>query len=123
MKLCRTRFVLDVCLCYEGCFIRTRLSFTNVPTQLPHASSHMSGHQFTLASPYASITRRMCGGLGASVAQDLRALRLWVQGGRGLAAAGSGAHSLRTAVELHGCCARVSLAEALLSHNILTARG
>eukprot|EP00964_Phaeocystis_antarctica_P147249 scaffold113758_cov56-Phaeocystis_antarctica.AAC.1 len=24
-----------------------------------------------------SITRRLCGGLGASVAQDLRALRLW----------------------------------------------
>ena len=47
----------------SGCFLRTQLSFlTNVPSS-PHTSS--------------AITRRLCGWLGASVTQDLRALRLW----------------------------------------------
>ena len=60
------------------------------------------------------ITWRLCGGLGASVTQYLRALRLWQSSAAGTV--------VRTAVELHvdaapGC----HVAEALSSINILTA--
>ena len=50
----------------KGVFSRTPFLFTNVPGS-PHPSSYMSGHH----------PAGLCGGLGASVAQDLRALRLW----------------------------------------------
>ena len=64
-------------------------------------SSHTSGH-------HPATVRRAGQGLGASVAHDLRALRLW-QSSRQWCA---------PAVELHGCCARTSLAEALLRQHI-----
>ena len=50
----------------------------------------------------------VCGWLGASGTQDLRALRLWKSSRQWRA----------PAVELHGCCTRTSLAEALLRQHI-----
>jgi len=76
--------------------------FTNVPSS-PHTSSRMCICMF------GHHPRRLCGWLGASGTQDLRALRLWLAELPAVA---------RTAVELHGCCARVSLAAALLSQHI-----
>ena len=54
------------------------------------------------------ITQGLCGWLGASGTQDLRALRLWKSSRQWCA----------PAVELHGCCTRTSLAEALLRQHI-----
>jgi hypothetical protein len=81
---------------HSACF------FTNVPSS-PHTSSRMCICMF------GHHPRRLCGWLGASGTQDLRALRLWLAELPAVA---------RTAVELHGCCARVSLAAALLSQHI-----
>ena len=63
----------------------------------PHTSSHVSGHH--------PATVRLA--VGASGTQGLRALMAELPA--------SGAHR---AVELHGCCARASLAAALLSQHI-----
>ena len=70
----------------------------------------------TRAHTCPGITWRLCGGLGASVARDLRALRLWHVAEQPAV--------VRSAVELHRCCARVSRAAALVQqhiYNILTA--
>jgi hypothetical protein len=81
--------------------LRTRF-FYELAQLAPHTSSqHMFGHH----------ARRLCGWLGASGTQDLRAL----SGSKAVAELPAVA---RTAVELHGCCARVSLAEALLREHI-----
>jgi hypothetical protein len=61
----------------------------------------------------SAITRRLCGWLGASGTQDLRALRLWQSCRQWRAQP----HA-QPSVELHGCCARVSLAAALLSQHV-----
>jgi hypothetical protein len=58
----------------------------------------------------SAITRRLCGWLGASGTQDLRALRLWQSSRQWRAQPWSWMQD--------GCCARVSLAEALLSQQI-----
>jgi hypothetical protein len=58
----------------------------------------------------SAITRRLCGWLGASGTQDLRALRLWQSSRQWRAQPWSWMQD--------GCCARVSLAEALLSQHI-----
>jgi len=65
------------------------------------------------------ITRRLCGWLGASGTQLFESSEALAE----LPARGSQAAVAHTrAVALHGCCARVSLAAALLSQlNILTA--
>jgi hypothetical protein len=65
----------------------------------------MLGHH-PATKAYAALMR-LAG--STSGTQDSRALRLWQT------AAGS---VVRTAVELHGCCARASLAAALLSQHI-----
>ena len=51
-----------------GVFSEPSFFFRTLPSRA-HTSSHMSGHHLT--------TVRRAGGLGASVARDLRALRLW----------------------------------------------
>ena len=57
----------------------------------------------------SGITRGLCSGLGPSVTQDLRALRLWQSSQQWRA----------PAIELHECCASVtSLAEALPRQHI-----
>ena len=69
---------------------------------------------YELATTCSAITPGDCaagGWLGASGTQDLRAL----SGSKAVAELPAVA---RTAVELHGCCARVSLAEALLRERI-----
>jgi hypothetical protein len=73
--------------------------FTNVPSS-PHTSSYMFGHH--------PATVRLAG----------RKRRARLESSEALAEQPAVA---RTAVELHGCCARVSLAEALLTANMLTA--
>ena len=49
----------------RGCFLRTRFFLRKCQARPIRAHT------------CPGITRRLCGGLGASVAQDLRALRLW----------------------------------------------
>eukprot|EP00964_Phaeocystis_antarctica_P060519 scaffold36095_cov59-Phaeocystis_antarctica.AAC.2 len=61
--------------------------------------------------PCSGITRRLCGWLGASGTQDLRALRLWQSSRQ------SGA---LCRVELHDCCASLHL-QRRSSVNVLTA--
>ena len=58
------------------------------------------------------ITRRLCGGLGASVAQDLRALTEALAEQPAVA---------RSAVELHRCCSRgsVEMRRANATHAVL----
>ena len=68
----------------------------------------MPGPIHTSSHTCSGIARRLCGWLGASGTQDLRALRLW-QSSRQWCA---------PTVELHGCCTRTSLAEALLRQHI-----
>jgi hypothetical protein len=70
--------------------------FTNVPSS-PHTSSHMFGHH--------PATVRLAGRKGHARFVSSEAL----------AELSAVAH---TAVELHGCCARVSLAAALLSQHV-----
>jgi len=84
-----------VCL-YRGCFLRTQLFFMNLPSS-PHTSSHMSGHH--------PATVRLAG----------RKRHARFESSEALAELPAVA---RTAVELHGCCARVSLAAAPLSQHI-----
>jgi hypothetical protein len=74
-----------------SCFL-----FTNVPSS-PHTSSHMFGHH--------PATVRLAGRKGHARFVSSEAL----------AELSAVAH---TAVELHGCCARVSLAAALLSQHV-----
>jgi len=82
--------------CYGGCFLRTHFFLRTCP-QLPHTSSHMPGH-------HPATVRRAGRKRGARF-----------EGSEALAEQPAVA---RTAVELHGCCARVSLAEALLNQHI-----
>jgi hypothetical protein len=70
--------------------------FTNVPSS-PHTSSHMFGHH--------PATGQLAGRNVPSGTQDLRALRLWQRELPAVARTVA-----RTAVELHGCCARVTFA-------------
>ena len=74
----------------------SHLFFTNAPSS-PHTSSHMSGHH--------PATVRLAG----------RKRHARFESSEALAELPAVA---RTAVELHGCCARVSLAAALLSQHI-----
>jgi hypothetical protein len=76
--------------------VRTRYFFTNLPSS-PHMSSHMFGHH--------PATVRLAG----------RKRHARFESSEALAELPAVA---RTAVELHGCCARVSLAAALLSQHI-----
>jgi len=81
-----------------GVFSPNPLFFTNVPSSAtPHTSSHMSGHH--------PATVRLAG----------RKRHARFESSEALAELPAVA---RTAVELQGCCARVSLAEALLSQHI-----
>ena len=73
--------------------------FRTLPSRA-HTSSHMSG---------PGITWRLCGGLGA------QAWRKKFESSEALAELPAVA---RSAVELHRCCARVSLAAALLSQHM-----
>ena len=69
-----------------------------MPTaQLPHMSSHMSGH-------HPATVRRAGRKRGARFESSEALAELPAVA--------------RTAVELHGCCARVSLAAALLSQHV-----
>ena len=80
----------------KGVFSPNPCFFTNVPSS-PHTSSYMSGHH--------PATVRLAG----------RKRHARFESSEALAELPAVA---RTAVELHGCCARVSLAEALLSQHI-----
>jgi len=71
--------------------------FLRTCPQLPHMSSHMSGH-------HPATVRRAGRKRGARFESSEALAELPVVE--------------RTAVELHGCCARVSLAAALLSQHI-----
>ena len=88
---------------HRGCFLRTRLLFYERATcQARPIRAHTSfGHR-----PAGDC--RLCGWLSASGTQDLRALRLWKSSRQWRA----------PAVELHGCCTRTLLAEALLRQHI-----
>jgi len=86
----------NLILSYGGCFLRIHFFFTNVPSS-PHTSSHMSGHH--------PATVRLAG----------RKRHARFESSEALAELPAVA---RTAVELHGCCARVSLAAAPLSQHI-----
>ena len=70
------------------------------PAESPHKLTHVRASPDDCAAGWAQAT---------SVAQDLRALRLSLAEQPAV---------VRTAVEMYGCCARESLAEALLSQHI-----
>ena len=81
---------------YGECFLQTRLFFTNL-TSTARTSSHMFGHH--------PATVRLAG----------RKRHARFESSEALAEQPAVA---RTALELHGCCTRVSLAEALLRQHI-----
>ena len=81
----------------KGCVFSEPAFFLRTCPQLPHMSSHMSGHH--------PATVRLAG----------RKRHARFESSEALAELPAVA---RTAVELHGCCARVSLAAALLSQHI-----
>ena len=80
----------------KGVFLRTHLFLRNLPGS-PHTSSHMSGHH--LATVRRAGRKRGARFESSEALAEQPAVR-------------------RSAVELHGCCARVSLAEALLNQHI-----
>jgi hypothetical protein len=82
---------------YKGCVFSEPAFFLRTCPQLPHMSSHMSGH-------HPATVRRAGRKRGARFESSEALAELPAVA--------------RTAVELHGCCARVSLAEALLSQHI-----